>query len=82
MNEELVLESFLDLTLTQHLRDEDFESWEVHACFEVNPLWAWYYHISLNFHTLMILLQVDLTFGDEPEIVCESCYETENTVNK
>ncbi len=27
----------------------------------------------------MILLQVDPTFGDEPEIVCEGCYETEDT---
>ncbi len=27
----------------------------------------------------MILLQVDPAFGDEPEIVYESCYETEDT---
>ncbi len=27
----------------------------------------------------MILLQVDLASGDEPETVCEGCYETENT---
>jgi hypothetical protein len=27
----------------------------------------------------MILLQVDLTSGDEPEIVCEGCYETKDT---
>ncbi len=26
----------------------------------------------------MILLQVDPTFGDEPEIVYEDCYKTEN----
>ncbi len=26
----------------------------------------------------MILLQVDLAFSDEPETVCEGCYETEN----
>jgi hypothetical protein len=27
----------------------------------------------------MILLQVDLAFGDELEIVCEGCYEIKNT---
>ncbi len=27
----------------------------------------------------MILLQVDPASGDEPEIVCEGCYEIENT---
>ncbi len=27
----------------------------------------------------MILLQVDPVFGDEPETVCESCYETKDT---
>ncbi len=27
----------------------------------------------------MILLQVDPASGDEPETVCESCYETEDT---
>ncbi len=26
----------------------------------------------------MILLQVDLTFGDEPKTVCEICYETKD----
>jgi hypothetical protein len=28
---------------------------------------------------MVILLQVDLTFGDEPEIICKGCYETKNT---
>jgi hypothetical protein len=37
-NEELAPESFLDLTLTQHLRDEEPESRAVRACLEVNPL--------------------------------------------
>ncbi len=46
---------------------------------EVKPFQAWYYCISLNSRTLVILLQVDLTFGDEPETVCEGCYETEDT---
>ncbi len=27
----------------------------------------------------MILLQVNLTSGDEPETVCEGCYETKDT---
>jgi hypothetical protein len=36
-NEELAPESFLDLTLTQHLRDEEPESRAVRACLEVNP---------------------------------------------
>jgi len=49
------------------------------ARFEVDPLQAWYYHISSNFHTLVILLQVDLISGDEYETVCEGCYEIEDT---
>jgi hypothetical protein len=27
----------------------------------------------------MILLQVDLAFGDELEIICEGCYKIKNT---
>jgi hypothetical protein len=38
VNEELPLESILNLTLTQHPRDEDPELREVHACLEVEPL--------------------------------------------
>ncbi len=49
------------------------------ARFEVEPLQAWYYRISLNCRTLVILLQVDLASDDEPEIVCEGCYEIEDT---
>ncbi len=49
------------------------------ACLEVEPLRAWYYRISPNSHTLVILLQVDPASSDEPEIVCEGCYETKNT---
>ncbi len=45
------------------------------AHFEIEPLRTWYYHISPNSRTLVILLQVDLAFGDE----LESCYEIENT---
>jgi hypothetical protein len=79
MNEKPALKSFLDLMLTQHPRDEDPEPRKVRTHLEIDPPRAWYYHISPNFHTLVILLQVDLVSSDEPEIVCEGCYETENT---
>jgi hypothetical protein len=46
---------------------------------EVEPPRAWYYYISPNSRTLVILLQVDPTSGDEPETVCESYYETKDT---
>jgi hypothetical protein len=68
----------LDLKLTQHPCDEELESQEVHIFFEVDPPRAWYYRISLNSHTLVILLQVDPIFGDELETICEGCYETED----
>jgi len=77
-NEEPPPESSLDLTLTQHPRDEKPELQEVHACLEVEPPRAWYYRISLNSCTLVILLQVDPASGDEPETVCEGCYEIED----
>ncbi len=51
----------------------------MHARLEVEPPRAWYYRISPNSRTLVILLQIDPAFGDEPETVCEGCYETENT---
>jgi len=51
----------------------------VRARFEVDPPRTWYYHISLNSCTLVILLQVDPASSDEPETVCEGCYEIENT---
>jgi len=75
VNEEPALESFLDLMLSQHPHDEDPESREVRAHLKVDPPQAWYYCISLNSHTLMILLQVDFTSRDEFETVCEGCYE-------
>jgi hypothetical protein len=78
-NEEPPLESSLDLTLTQHPRDEELEPREVRALLEVEPPRAWYYRISPNSRTLVILLQVDPASNDEPEIVCEGCYETEDT---
>ncbi len=49
------------------------------ARLEVEPPRAWYYCISPNSRTLVILLQVDRVSNDEPETVCESCYETEDT---
>jgi hypothetical protein len=51
----------------------------VHARLEVNPPQAWYYRISLNFCTLVILLQIDPSSGDEHESICEGYYETEYT---
>ncbi len=78
-NEELPSESFFDLTLTQHPRDEEFEPRKVRARLEVEPPLAWYYRISPNSRTLVILLQVDLVSGDEPETVCEGYYETKDT---
>jgi hypothetical protein len=78
-NEESPPESSLDLTLTQHPRDEEPELRKVRARLEVEPPRTWYYRISPNSRTLVILLQVDPASGDEPEIVCEGCYETEDT---
>ncbi len=78
-NEGLPSESSLDLTLTQHPRDEELELREVRARLEVEPPRAWYYCISPNSRTLVILLQVDPASGDEPETVCEGCYKTEDT---
>jgi len=78
-NEESPSEASLNLTLTQHLRDEELEPREVRAHLEVEPPRAWYYRISPNSRTLVVLLQVDLASGDEPETVCEGCYETEDT---
>jgi hypothetical protein len=78
MNEEPLPKSSLDFTLTQHPCDENLEPWEVWTCLEVEPPRAWYYRISPNFYTLVILLQVNLVSSDEPETICESYYETEN----
>jgi hypothetical protein len=50
----------------------------VHVRLEVEPSRAWYYHISPNSCTLVILLQVDPAFSDEPKTICEGCYETED----
>jgi hypothetical protein len=77
-NEELPPESSLDLTLTQHPRDEEPKLQEVRVRLEVEPPRAWYYRISPNSRTLVILLQVDLASGDKPKTVCEGCYETED----
>ncbi len=79
VNEEPAPESSLDLVLTQHLCDGDPNLKEVCVHLEVDPPRAWYYRISSNFRTLVILLQVDPAFGDEPETIYEGCYETEDT---
>jgi hypothetical protein len=77
--QELPRMSSLNLTLTQHPRDEDPEPRKVHTRLKIEPPRTWYYHISSNSRTLVILLQVDPTSGDEPKTVCEGCYETEDT---
>jgi hypothetical protein len=64
-------ETSLDLTLTQHPYDEEPEPQEVRVRFEVEPPRAWYYRISSNSRTLVILLQVDPASSDEFEIVCQ-----------
>ncbi len=46
---------------------------------EIKPPQTWYYRIFPNSHTLVILLQIDLTSGDEHETICEGCYETKDT---
>jgi hypothetical protein len=79
MNEELPQNSSLNLTLTQHPRDENPKPWEVRPCLEVEPPQTWYYCIYLNSCTLVILLQVDLVSGDEPETIYKSFYKIENT---
>ncbi len=56
MNEESPSESSLDLTLMQHPHDEELELREVRARLEVEPPQAWYYRISPNSYTLVILL--------------------------
>jgi len=56
VNEESVLETSLNLTLTQHPRDEDPKLREVRVRFEIEPPRAWYYCIFPNFCTLVILL--------------------------
>jgi len=78
VNEKPPPESSLDFTLTQHPHDEEPKPREVHAHLEVKPLRAWYYHIFPNSRTLVILLQVDPAFGDEPKTICKGCYETKD----
>jgi hypothetical protein len=67
-NEDSLSESSLNLTLTQHPRDEELEPREVHARLEVEPPRARYYRISPNSRTLMILLQVDPASGTNPKL--------------
>jgi hypothetical protein len=65
--------------LTKHPCDEDRKLREVHPRLEVKPPRIWYYFISPNSYTLVILLQVDLAFGDEPKNVSESFCKFKNT---
>jgi hypothetical protein len=51
----------------------------VRSCFEVKPLQAWYYCISPNFRTLVILLKVDPISSDELKTIYKGFYEIENT---
>jgi len=62
----------------QHFHNEEFEPWKVCVHLEVEPPQAWYYRILPNSCTLVILLQVDPASSDEPETVCEGCYETKD----
>jgi hypothetical protein len=48
------------------------------ARLEVEPPRTSYHRIFSNFQTLVILLQIDLTFGDEFEIVYEGCSKIKN----
>jgi hypothetical protein len=67
------------LTLTQHPHDEEPEIRKVCLRLKVEPPRAWYYRISPNSLTLVILLQIDPASGDEPKTVCEGCDDTEDT---
>jgi len=78
MNKKSPRELSLNLTLTQHHRDEDHEPWEVCFCFEIEPSQVWYYQFFSNFRTLVIVLQVDSAFNNELEIVYGNFYEIEN----
>jgi len=79
VNEESPLKSSLNLTLTQHHHHGDPEPQNMHAHLGIEPPQTWDYRISLNFHPLVILLQIDPVSGDEPEIICEGYYEIEDT---
>jgi hypothetical protein len=50
----------------------------VHVHLGVDLPRVWYYRISSNSCTLVILLQVDLASNDEPETIYEGCYETKD----
>jgi hypothetical protein len=51
----------------------------VHLRLEIEPPQIWYYLISPNSHTLVILLQINPASSDEPETIYEDCYESKNT---
>ncbi len=51
----------------------------MHPHLEVEPPRTWYYRISPNSCTLVILLQVDPPSSDGPKTICEGFYETKDT---
>ncbi len=51
----------------------------MHDRLEIEPPRVWYYRISPNSRTLVILLQVDPTSGDKRETVCEGFYKIGDT---
>jgi hypothetical protein len=59
----------------QHLHDEDPELWEVCPRLEIEPRRAWSYYIFSNSRTLVILLQIDLAFGDGLKIIYKGFYD-------
>jgi len=78
MIKDLPWKSSLNLTLTQHPCNEDPKPWKMRLHFKVEHLWAWYYQNFPNFHTLVILLQVNLTFSNEFTTMYEGFYEIKN----
>jgi hypothetical protein len=62
-----------------HPHDENSKLREVCAHLEIDPPQAWYYRISPNFFTLVILLEVDPASSDEPKTAYEGCYNIEDT---
>ncbi len=83
MNEELPRELSSDSTPTQHLHDE--KSWTTKGAplsqSRTPPPQAWYYQKKkFNSPTLVILLQIDVAFNDEPKIIYNFFYEIKDTL--
>jgi hypothetical protein len=67
------------LTLILHPHDENFEPQKLFPHLKIKPLQAWYYRIYSNFHTLVILLQVNLVSSNEPKIFYAYFYQIKDT---